>query len=199
MTAQLANGGFRIYPKITVDKKDQTFESIKYKMEQNTKTLKENISSDSGFSAIRKAGEDLFNVDIKEYVPLFRNQENVKFVLDAMFASTNEIRGTSYSSRINDDKYRFAGKTGTSQVKRITKKARELDLTTSEIAYQDRDHALFIAFGPYKSPRYAVSIIVEHGGSGSSTAAPMAKKLFKLIVDRHELRTQTRNKNLEIS
>ena len=41
------------------------------------------------------------------------------------------------------------------------------------------DHALYIAFGPYKNPRYALSIIVEHGGSGSSTAAPMAKKLFK--------------------
>ena len=105
-----------------------------------------------------------------------------------MFASTNEIRGTSYSSRIEDPKYQFAGKTGTSQVKRITKVDRELDLKTSEIPYNERDHALYIAFGPYINPRYAISVVIEHGGSGSSTAAPIAKKLFKLIVDRHELR-----------
>ena len=111
-----------------------------------------------------------------------------------MFASTNEVRGTSYSSRIKNPKYQFAGKTGTSQVKRITAKQRELDLKTIEIPYNDRDHALYIAFGPYKNPRYALSIVVEHGGSGSSTAAPMAKKLFKLIIDRHEFREKIRNK-----
>ena len=111
-----------------------------------------------------------------------------------MFASTNEVRGTSYSSRIEDPKYQFAGKTGTSQVKRITKKQRELDLKTIEIPYNERDHALYVAFGPYKNPRYALSIVVEHGGSGSSTAAPMAKKLFKLIIDRHELREKIRIK-----
>ena len=109
-----------------------------------------------------------------------------------MFASTNEVRGTSYSSRIEDPKYQFAGKTGTSQVRRITEAARELDLNTSEIPYNERDHALYIAFGPYKNPRYALSVVIEHGGSGSSAAAPMAKKLFKLIVDRHEFREQSR-------
>ena len=67
-------------------------------------------------------------------------------------------------------------------------------MNTSEIPYKERDHALFIAFGPYVKPRYALSIIIEHGGSGSSTAAPIAKKLFKLIVDRHELREKVRNK-----
>jgi penicillin-binding protein 2 len=107
-----------------------------------------------------------------------------------MFASTNEIRGTSYSSRIENPKYQFAGKTGTSQVRRITKAARKLDLNTSEIPYNERDHALYIAFGPYKNPRYALSVVIEHGGSGSSTAAPIAKELFKLIIDRHDLREQ---------
>jgi penicillin-binding protein 2 len=63
-----------------------------------------------------------------------------------------------------------------------------------DIPYNDRDHALYVAFGPYKEPRYSLSIIIEHGGSGSSTAAPLAKKLFKLIIDRHELREKVRNK-----
>ena len=95
-----------------------------------------------------------------------------------MFASTNEIRGTSYKSRIEDPKYQFAGKTGTSQVKRITEAARELDLSTSEIPYNERDHALYIAFGPYKNPRYALSIVIEHGGSGSSSCCTDCEKTF---------------------
>ena len=111
-----------------------------------------------------------------------------------MFSSTNEIRGTSYKSRINDPKYQFAGKTGTAQVKRITEKDRELDLKTFEIPYEERDHALYVAYGPYKNPRYATSIIIEHGGSGSKTAAPMAKKIFKLLIDRQELRENFKEK-----
>ena len=116
-----------------------------------------------------------------------------------MFSSTNEVRGTSYKSRIDDPKYQFAGKTGTAQVKRITELDRELDLRTFEIPYEERDHALYIAYGPYENPRYALSVIVEHGGSGSTTAAPMAKKLFKLIIDRHKIRRAIDNKKyLEI-
>ena len=188
MTAQLANGGYKIYPKITVNKNEDTFETIKYSMKKNLESFKE---IETGLSV---AGEQLSNlIKKKKYEPLYRNPENVKLIQSVMFASTNEIRGTSYSSRIEDPKYQFAGKTGTSQVKRITKKERELDLKTMDIPYNDRDHALYVAFGPYKNPRYALSVVVEHGGSGSSTAAPIAKKLFKLIIDRHEFREKIRN------
>ena len=157
MTAQIANGGYKIYPRIIIDdeNKDQP--------------------------------DDKFS-------PLYENQENIRIVQDAMFGSTNEVMGTSYRSRINDPKYQFAGKTGTAQVKKITERDRELDLKTFEIPYEERDHALYIAYGPYKHPRYAVSVIVEHGGNGSTTAAPMAKKLFKLIIDRHDLRVSLNNK-----
>jgi penicillin-binding protein 2 len=158
MTAQIANGGYKITPKIV-----------------------KNDNKKLGFFE-------------EKYKPLFLDPRNIKIIQEAMFSSVNEIRGTSYSSRINNSKYRFAGKTGTSQVKRITKLDRELDLKTFQIPYNERDHALYIAFGPYKSPRYALSIIVEHGGSGSSMAAPMAKKLFKLIVDRHKTRQEFNDK-----
>ena len=182
MTAQLANGGFKIYPKITVEKNDKTAEEIKLLINQNSNNINDNFL---------KEGKDFFNSLVKnKHKKLFSNSENIKLVREAMFASTNEIRGTSYSSRIEDPKYQFAGKTGTSQVRRITKAARELDLNTSEIPYNERDHALYIAFGPYKNPRYALSVVIEHGGSGSSTAAPIAKELFKLIIDRHDLREQ---------
>ena len=160
MTAQIANGGHKIYPKIILD----------------------DISKE----------EDKF-------ISLVRNPNNIKFVQEAMFSSTNEIRGTSYRSRIDDPRYQFAGKTGTAQVKRITEKDRELDLKTSEIAYEERDHALYVAFGPYKNPRYSISILIEHGGSGGSVAAPLAKTLFKKIIDRHEIRKNFHsNQYLEI-
>ena len=189
MTAQLANGGYRIYPKIIVGKDDESLEEIQNIIKKNAKSEKEIKDG------LLEAGEQLLDfIREKKHEPLYRNPENIKFILNAMFASTNEIRGTSYSSRIKNPKYQFAGKTGTSQVKRITEKDRELDLKTIEIPYDERDHALYIAFGPYKNPRYALSIVVEHGGSGSSTAAPMAKKLFKLIIDRHELREKIRTK-----
>jgi len=149
MTAQIANGGHKIYPQLVLDNKNKK--------------------------------EDKFKSLIKQ-------KRNLKLIQDAMFSSTNEVRGTSFKSRIDDPKYQFAGKTGTAQVKRITKEDRELDLETSEIPYEERDHALYIAFGPYKNPRYALSVLVEHGGSGSSVAAPIAKKMFKKIIDRHEIR-----------
>ena len=162
MTAQIANGGHKIYPKIVVDDKEK---------------IKPN----------------------DYYTPLYKNSKNIKIIQDAMFGSTNEVMGTSYRSRIDNPKYRFAGKTGTAQVKKITERERELDLKTSEIPYEQRDHALYIAYGPYVNPRYALSIVVEHGGNGSTTAAPMAKKLFKLIIDRHEMRQSINDKKyLEI-
>jgi penicillin-binding protein 2 len=162
MTAQIANGGHKIYPHLVVDD---------------------------------KVNDQL----IDKFTPLYKNSKNIKIVQDAIFSSTNEVMGTSYRSRIDNPKYQFAGKTGTAQVKKITEEERELDLKTFQIPYEQRDHALYVAFGPYKNPRYALSIIVEHGGNGSTTAAPMATKLFKLIIDRHKMRDSLRNKNyLEI-
>ena len=182
MTAQLANGGYKIYPKIRVDENQKSHDEIKLKMEQNGIELKDKDN------LLIKATEEFTKPKVNEYEPLYRNPENVKFVLDAMFRSTNEVFGTSFSSRIDDPKYQFAGKTGTSQVKRITEKERELDLDISQIPYKNRDHAWFIAFGPYKNPRYSMSILVEHGGSGSKAAAPIAKKLMKAVIDRQEER-----------
>ena len=194
MTAQLANGGFKIYPKITVNEDDETYEEVKTLIKKN---YKEQKNSKKGLLVASE--ELLWFIKTKRHEPLYRNSKNIKLIKEAMFTSTNEVGGTSYSSRIKNKKYQFAGKTGTSQVKRITKKQRELDLKTMEIPYNDRDHALYVAFGPYKNPRYALSVVIEHGGSGSATAAPMAKKLFKLIIDRHEFREKQRSRKLTIT
>ena len=167
MTALIANGGYPIKPKIIVNNKPLSLEEAKNIMQEESKK--------------------------DQNKKLFKNKINIKIIQETMFSSTNERFGTSYRSRIDDPKYQFAGKTGTAQVKRISKRERELDLDIEQIPYKDRDHALYVAYGPYVNPRYALSIIVEHGGSGSRTAAPIAKKLFKLIVDRHELRNQQSN------
>ena len=188
MTAQLANGGYKIYPKIIVEENDKTSENIKLLMNKNSENLDEKNDE------LKETSELLSFINKEKHERLFKNFKNIKLVREAMFASTNEVRGTSYASRIEDPKYQFAGKTGTSQVKRITEADRKLDLKTLDIPYNERDHALYIAFGPYKNPRYALSIVIEHGGSGSSTAAPIAKKLFKLIIDRHDFREKIRAK-----
>ena len=96
MTAQLANGGFKIYPRITVDKKQETYEAIKFKMSQ--KIIEENKEQ----SALIRTSEKFFKSFKDEYKILFKNQENIKFVLEAMFASANEMYGTSYSSRYDN-------------------------------------------------------------------------------------------------
>ena len=107
-----------------------------------------------------------------------------------MYAATNESGGTAYRSRLKDKKFMFAGKTGSSQVKRFTNIQRELEVKQKDIKYEDRDHALFIAFGPVDNPQYAISVVVEHGGSGSSAAAPIAKQVIKKVLERHPLRVQ---------
>ena len=191
MTAQLANGGFKIYPKINKNESNLSLETIKNIISEKT------LEKDGKGFGIIETGKKLLKYQDNEFEPLFRNQENVKFVLEAMFGATNELYGTSFASRFDDKKYQFAGKTGTAQVRKITEEQRELDLKTSQIPYEQRDHALYVAYGPYANPRYAVSIIVEHGGSGGKVAAPIAKKLFKLVIDKHDLREKIRMEKIK--
>ena len=186
MTAQIANGGYKIKPHILFDK-NINFENAKLKIAKqltNESLINNSILEDREFQLYEK---------------LYSRSENIDFVKDAMFGSTNEQYGTSFKSRFEDLKYQFAGKTGTSQVKRITEEERELDLKQSQIEYKNRDHALYVAFAPYKEPRYSISVLVEHGGSGSKAAAPLASKLIKKIIDRHKLREQIRKANITLA
>ncbi len=105
---------------------------------------------------------------------------SLKLVTQAMNAVTNELRGTAYRARIKDKGMEMAGKTGTSQVRRITKRERQTRvLKNKERPWKDRDHALFVGFAPVHKPRYAVAVIVEHGGGGSKVAAPIARDLLR--------------------
>jgi penicillin-binding protein 2 len=105
-----------------------------------------------------------------------------------MYSSSNEPGGTSYRSRLENKKFTFAGKTGSSQIKKFTEEQREAEVKQEDLDYKSRDHALFVAFAPVNDPKYAISVVVEHGGSGSKSAAPIAKKIIKKVLERHELR-----------
>ena len=179
MTAQIANGGYEIKPRIIFDKKDDNLKKyLKFK--------KENPDQPLPLSLLTK------NFGLN---PLFKDQENIKIIQDAMYSSSNEPGGTSYRSRLEDERYTFAGKTGSSQIRRFTEAQREAEVKQKQLDYKNRDHALFIAFAPVKDPKYAISIVVEHGGTGSSAAAPIAKKVIKKVLERHSLR-QSANSNV---
>lgn len=95
------------------------------------------------------------------------NPNHLLQIKRAMYAVTNNRRGTAYGSRIVADGMRMAGKTGTAQV--VSR------IVGLDAPWEDRDHALFVNFAPWDDPKIAVSVVVEHGGGGSKAAAPIAR------------------------
>ena len=111
--------------------------------------------------------------------PLGLSPAALRAVTDGMFAVSNERTGTGYGTRIVDKSLRMAGKTGTSQVRNITAAERRAGVFRNEdLPWERRDHALFVAFAPYDNPKYAISVVVEHGGGGSVAAAPIARDIM---------------------
>ena len=107
------------------------------------------------------------------------NQHHLKLVVNAMGLVTNTRRGTAYRARIMVPGMAMAGKTGTSQVRRITRAERAAGIIKNhQLPWKRRDHALFVGFAPVEAPRYAVAVVVEHGGGGSSVAAPIARDIM---------------------
>ncbi|MEM7074860.1 MAG: penicillin-binding protein 2 [Pseudomonadota bacterium] len=108
--------------------------------------------------------------------PMGINENALREVRRAMYAVSNNRRGTAYRSRIIEDAFRMAGKTGTSQVRNITAAERARGVFRNEdLPWERRDHALYVNFAPYENPQIAVAVIVEHGGGGSKAAAPIAR------------------------
>jgi penicillin-binding protein 2 len=97
----------------------------------------------------------------------------------AMFRVNNDRRGTAFGSRVMDAAYAVAGKTGTSQVRNITAEERAAGVISNEdLPWERRDHALYVGYAPHDAPRYAVSVVVEHGGGGAAVAAPIARDIL---------------------
>ena len=104
--------------------------------------------------------------------PLGISDEHLQVIRNGMIDVVNAGGGTGKAARLQVEGIRVAGKTGSAQVRRITMADRAAGRTKSDsMSYKYRDHALFVAFAPADAPRYAVSVIVEHGSHGGSAAA----------------------------
>jgi len=120
--------------------------------------------------------------------PVGVSDEALAAVRAGMDAVMNEPGGTGYGSRIPDPAMAYAGKTGTAQVRRITAQERATGvITNAQLPWRLRDHALFVAYGPVVAPRYAISVVVEHGGGGAAVAAPIARDILRFAQERDVL------------
>ena len=112
--------------------------------------------------------------------PNNKYKAEIEIIKQAMFKVVNEYKGTAFKSKLENLK--FSGKTGTSQVTKISLAERESEeFRKKEVDWEKRDHALFVGYAPSIKPKYAISVVIEHGGSGASTAAPIAKQVFNYI------------------
>jgi len=111
------------------------------------------------------------------------NRRHLELITAGM-TKTMQPGGTAFGSRILGGDFQMAGKTGTSQVRRITAAQREAGLETlAKRPWKERDHALFVGYGPIKRPKYSIAVLVEHGGGGSSVAAPIARDVLQKVLE----------------
>ncbi len=117
-----------------------------------------------------------------DFPPLGLDPDALALVRDGMNGVVNEPGGTAYAARITEPGLAMGGKSGTSQVRRITQYERDHGLhKIDEIPWKDRDHALFVGFAPVDAPRYVCATVVEHGGGGSAVAAPICRDVLRQV------------------
>ena len=126
---------------------------------------------------------DGVEVAIAEALPLGMETSHLQTVRSGMDQVVNGQHGTSYAARIDNAAMLMAGKSGTSQVRNISAAERETGVVTNtDLPWKERDHALFVAYAPADAPRYAVAVVVEHGGGGSLAAAPIARDALLRVM-----------------
>ena len=122
-------------------------------------------------------------IAVAEPAEMGLRRDHLELVRGGMYDVVNGKRGTARRSRIADQANAMAGKTGTSQVRNITASERSSGVTSNaDLPWVRRDHALFVCYAPFEKPRYAVSVIVEHGGGGSAVAAPIARDVMMRAI-----------------
>ncbi|MBU0800422.1 MAG: penicillin-binding protein 2, partial [Alphaproteobacteria bacterium] len=109
----------------------------------------------------------------------------LKMVNEGMARVVNHQKGTAYGARIKEEGMEMGGKTGTAQVRRITKQQRADGVKNSDLPWNQQHHALFVGYAPLAKPQYVTAVVVEHGGGGSAVAAPIARDIL--------IETQRRN------
>jgi len=134
-------------------------------------------------------GDALTPTAIPEFESIGISPQHLSVIRKAMASVTNEPYGTAFRARIKEPKFAMGGKTGTVQVRRISKAEREHGVRKNkDLPWEERDHALFVGFAPVSAPRYAVAVVVEHGGGGSKAAAPIARDILLKAQQRKSAR-----------
>ncbi len=164
MVARIANGGYAVTPRLVRPPESQA---------------EAEVATEAATGAATGAGEALPSGAAANFPSLDISEAHMRVIHTAMDLVTNSRRGTARRARIKEEGWEMAGKTGTSQVRRITMAERAAGITKNkDLPWRRRDHALFVCFAPVDNPRYACSVLVEHGGGGSKVAAPIARDIL---------------------
>jgi penicillin-binding protein 2 len=120
-----------------------------------------------------------------DWPPLGLTDKLLLNVREGMWAVVNEPGGTAPLARLANPQVQMAGKTGSAQVRHVSRELRESGHFDSEkLPWEYRPHALFVAYAPYDAPRYALSVVIEHGNAGAAAAAPMARDIMTEVLRR---------------
>ncbi|OJW24416.1 MAG: penicillin-binding protein 2 [Rhodospirillales bacterium 69-11] len=121
----------------------------------------------------------------EDWPPLAVPERALHMVREGMWAVVNEPGGTAPLAKLPDPRWQMAGKTGSAQVRRVSRELRESGKFDSEkLPWEYRPHALFVAYAPYDAPRYALAVVVEHGNAGAAAAAPLARDIMTEVMTR---------------
>jgi penicillin-binding protein 2 len=110
--------------------------------------------------------------------------EHIEAIKKGLFKVVNNPQGTGFRSRLDDPAWQMAGKTSSSQVRRITMQDRKMGLRNLKRQWADKEHAMFSCFVPVHDPKYAITVVVEHGEWGGSVAAPIGKDIAEFLKSR---------------
>jgi penicillin-binding protein 2 len=131
------------------------------------------------------AGELQTGSQPSDWPSLGLNDRSMHLVREGMWAVVNEAGGTAPLAKLPDQRWQMAGKTGSAQVRRVSRELREQgNFDSSKLPWEFRPHALFVAYAPYDAPRYALSVVVEHGNAGAAAAGPIAKDIMMDVLQR---------------
>jgi len=111
-------------------------------------------------------------------------ERGLHLLREGMWAVVNEPGGTAPVARINLPGMQMAGKTGSSQVRHVSREQREHGYRSDKLPWEFRPHALFVCYAPYDAPCYAVAVVVEHGNAGAAAAAPLGRDIMIDVLTR---------------